>query len=131
MSEPIVLLTTHRINAGDLERLTEVNREWVEFVKAQPHSLASHLYYSEDGTEVTNVLVFADTEAAEFHLQTAGDRIHRALEIAETTKVQVYGAPGPVLQQVIHRNWDAGVQVTAMEGHAGGFTRDIPAVGVA
>ena len=67
--------------------------------------------------------IHPDAESAEFHMQVAHPAIGRALELVDTLAVDVYGQPGPILQQALDANAAAGAVVKVRPARLGGFLR--------
>jgi quinol monooxygenase YgiN len=126
MSAPFIFVTTHTINDGKLDDYLEQNREFVEFLEANEPGLQEfHVYMNDRRTQVTFLFVFPDAEAADVHMQVASEKIGRGLKITETARLEVYGTPGPVLQQALSRNAEMGVPVSVKPNHLGGFSRQV------
>lgn len=112
MAAPFTLITTHRVEDGGLDRLEELGRAFAESIDAnEPDALQFHLYLSEDGTELTHVLVVRDADAMDRHFQVSGELIGASLELARTDAILALGEPGPILSQVLARNAAEGVHV--------------------
>lgn len=96
----------------------------MEFLEAnEPRLLDFHAAMNEQQTEVTFLFVFPDAEAAEVHMQVAREHIGRGLEITRTTRLEVFGTPGPVLQQALNANAELGASLSVKPNHLGGFSR--------
>jgi hypothetical protein len=46
-----------------------------------------------------------------------------ALALSETSSIEVFGTPGPVLREVLRQNQEQGVHVRVEPNHLDGFTR--------
>lgn len=124
MTEPFIFVTTHALNEGELEAYMAQNREFLAFLEAnEPRLLDFRVYMNQDQTEVTFVFVFPDADAADAHFRVAQDYIARGLQITTTARLEVYGAPGPLLQQALDGNAQLGVPVSVKPNHLGGFSR--------
>ena len=124
MSEPFVFITSHTLNDGELEAYMQQNSEFVAFLAAnEPRLLDFRVYMNDEQTEVTFLFVFPDAEAADAHLQLAQDYIARGLQITKTARLEVFGTPGPLLQQALDGNAAQGVAVDVKPNHLGGFSR--------
>jgi quinol monooxygenase YgiN len=124
MPVPFVFVTTHAINDGKLADYMRQHEAFVELVEArEPRLLEFEAYMNEARTEVTFLFVFADAESADAHLQVAHEQIAQGLEITRTARLEVYGKPGPILQQVLQANVAAGVPVSIKAESLGGFSR--------
>lgn len=124
MASPFILITTHRVQDGQLEALEQLGREFVASIEAnEPSALGFQLYVSDDGSELTHVLIEEDAAAMDRHFQVSGELIGRSLELAETTAILALGQPGPVLSQVLDRNAGAGVAITVLPRPMDGILR--------
>jgi hypothetical protein len=124
VSTPFVFISTHAVKKGTLEAVKQWSREFAELTEAnEPRLLAWQLFINEDQSEVSSVLILPDAAAMDVHLQVAGEMIGKGLELAPTISLQSYGAPGPVLQNVLNMNAEAGVTVTVKSSSVNGFTR--------
>jgi hypothetical protein len=124
MPAPFIFITTHAINNGQLEDYLVHLGEVLEFIEAnEPSLLDLQIYMNDPQTEVTFVRVFPDAAAADVHLQTLGEHIGRGLEMTQTARLEVYGTPGPVLEQVLGASAEQGVPLTIKPNHRGGLSR--------
>jgi hypothetical protein len=124
MTTPFVFVTTHSINDGKLSEYLAQHEAFTELVREQePHLLHFGAFMNQDRTEVTFLFVFADAESAETHLKIAHDKIAQGLEITRTARLEVFGQPGPMLQQVLRANGSAGVPVSIKAQFLGGYSR--------
>lgn len=122
--QPFIYLSTHAIKQGKQEEIRTWYDEFLALVEEkEPRLLASQLYLNDPQTEGTIVLVHPDAESMDYHLQVTGDKIGEGLELAPVESIQIYGTPGPVLQQVLQRNEEAGVTVTVSPRNLGGLSR--------
>jgi hypothetical protein len=51
------------------------------------------------------------------------EKISEALALSETSSIEVFGTPGPVLREVLRQNQEQGVHVRVEPNHLDGFTR--------
>jgi quinol monooxygenase YgiN len=124
VNQPVILITTHRVQDGRAADLARLSDEFVESIETgEPGALEFGLYLSEDGTQLTHVVVQRDAEAMDTHMQRSSDLIARSLQIAETTSIRTLGTPGPILGQVLERNAEAGVPVEVQAVQLAGFSR--------
>jgi hypothetical protein len=123
MSEPFVFITTHTINEGALEQIEELSRAFTDRVEASDTGLlAFHFYVSDDGTQVASVQVHRDAASMDAYLPVVGELIGQALALTRTDHIEVYGTPGPVLQEALRHNEEQGARVHVMSRHLEGFT---------
>ncbi len=124
MTSPFVLVTTHRINPGNLGPFTALNEEYLDFVEHnEPQMLAHVSSLSADGTVVSLVQIHPDAASADHHLEVAGPRILAAADLIQNVGIDVYGTPGPLLQAAIAYNAASGVPVRVFDASLGGFSR--------
>jgi hypothetical protein len=124
MPDPFVFVTTHTVNDGEVDSIKELSRTFTDLVEAADSGLiAFHFYISEDGTEVANIQVHANAASMDAYLPVAQKKISEALQLSNTTSIEVFGSPGPVLRQVLRHNEDQGVRVRLKPTHLDGFTR--------
>jgi hypothetical protein len=57
------------------------------------------------------------------YLPLVQELIQQALELTKTTSIEVYGTPGPVVQQVLRMNAEQGVLVRVKPARISGFVR--------
>jgi hypothetical protein len=130
MSEPFIFVTTHAINDGERDQIEDLAKRFRELVEASDTGLvAFHFYLSDDGTEVSNVQVHADAASMEAYLPLVQAQITEALELSRTTRIDVFGTPGPILREVLRQNEAMGVAVRVLPIHLDGFTRSAIRVG--
>jgi hypothetical protein len=128
MSEPLIFVTTATLEEDASEAFEEGSTALVALAEASDNSLvAYHFHLSEDGSTVANVQVHADAESMDAYLLLAQKQIAQTVELTTITSIDVFGRPGPVLQQALQHNTERGVPVRIMPVHLGGITRH-PAV---
>jgi hypothetical protein len=125
-SQPLVFVTTHSINDGLQDEYRRQQDVFTRFVEEnEPDLLHFDVYTNDAEDEVTFLFVFADAAAGDFHMQVSRDRIAEGLEITRTARLEVYGTPGPALQQVLDMNRDMGVPVSIKQHLVAGFDRRV------
>jgi hypothetical protein len=125
MPAPFIFVTTHRISEGRLEEFTALAEQYLQFVEAhEPDMVAHYAYLDEDGTEVSLVQVHPDAASAERHMQVAGELIGRGIALTDaTTRIEVYGRPGPIVGRAVAANAENGATVSVKATGLGHFTR--------
>lgn len=124
MSEPLIFVSRHAVNDGELERVRTLSEEFRELVEeADTGLVAYHFHVSDDGREVSNVQVHADAASMDAYLPLVEGKIEEALNVLETRRIEVFGTPGPVVADVLERNAEQGVEVMVTPGHLTGFSR--------
>lgn len=123
MTDPFILLTTNTINPGEVDRVKELSRRFMERIQAADTGLlAFHFYLNDEGTEVSNVQVHRNAGSMDAYLPVAQELIQDALSLTRTVSIDVYGTPGPVVQQVLRMNADQGARVRVTSDRISGFT---------
>jgi len=124
MSEPVVLISKHKIREGKLEGLGPFTEEVMPMIKAsKPGTVFQGAYVSEDGSEASFVHVFPDAEAFEHHLIGADDRIARTHEFTEPVSMEIFGSPGEKTLQMFREMESRGISFTLRPEYLGGFIR--------
>jgi len=120
----LTFVTTHTINPGQLEAIRRLGREFADHVEAnEPGLVAFHFYVDAAGTEVASVQVHPDAATMDRYLGVAEPKIREALELSSTSRVEVFGTPGPLLAQVLAHTAELGAEVVVKGEHLAGFTR--------
>lgn len=124
MSEPFIFISNHRVKEGRLEELRRLCGEYADFVEAnEPRAMGFRLSIDDDGPRLSHIIVQPDATAMDEHMRVAQQRIGAALQLVDTTSVEVYGEPGPVLAEALRHNAEMGVPVTIASERLGGFMR--------
>lgn len=128
MPEPLVFITTHAVADGRTEAIAQLGERFAAHVEALDLPIAAfHFHLSEDGREVTNVQLHESAASMDAYLPAVQDLIGEALELSSTTTIDVLGAPGPTLREVLSRNAANGARVRIRPRHVAGFTRGMGA----
>jgi hypothetical protein len=129
MPAPFVFVTTHRVGDGSLDELRTAAARYAQFVEAnEPGMLAHCSYLDEDGRELSLVHVHSTAEAADLHMKAAADLIGQGVALTDgNVRIEVYGAPGPVLAQAMAANAANGTQVSVKAENLAGFARHVSA----
>jgi hypothetical protein len=123
VSEPLIFVTTATLDEAAFETIKELSAALVALAEASGNGVvAYHFHVSEEVSSVSNVQVHADAESMDAYLLVAQDQIAKAVELTKITSIDVFGRPGPVLQQALQHNAEQGVPVRIMPTHLGGIT---------
>jgi hypothetical protein len=126
MSDPLIFATTHEVNEGELQRITDLSKEFSDLVETSDTGLlAFHFHLGADQRTISNVQVHRDAASMEAYLPIVGEKIAAALALSRTLTIDVFGEPGPILQEVLRHNEEQGVHVRVMPTHLHGFTRGV------
>ena len=102
MTEPIVLVSTHKIKEGKLDAFRKPSQEVAPLIEAnKPQTIVFLGYVNKEGTEVTTVHVFPDAAGMELHMEGVGERAQRAAEFLEFDRLEVYGRPSERIVQAM------------------------------
>ena len=128
MSTPFIFVSTHTINEGKLDDFMGQLRLFAEFVEVnEPNLIDFKAFLDDDQTEVSLVFVYPDSDAADHHLQLAGDLIAKGFAITEQARLEVYGQPGPLLERALKGNRERGVPVSVKANAVAEVTRSAAA----
>lgn len=128
MSEPFIFVSHHRVKDGRLDELRELCATYSAYVEAnEPRALGFRLSLDDDGPRLSHILVQPDADAMDEHVKGAHQHIGAALELVDTTSIEVYGVPGPVLAEALRHNAGMGVPVSIASRRLGGFARPVAA----
>jgi hypothetical protein len=126
MPQPFILITTSTIKDGELDNVTALSTRFADLIEEHDTGLMSfHFYIDDGGTRVSNVQVHRDAESMEAYLPVAQPLIAEALELTQTEAIDVFGAPGPMFQQVLRMNAEQGAIVRVSPSHVAGFTEGV------
>jgi hypothetical protein len=124
MSEPIVLISKHKIKEGKLEGLRSLTKEVMPMIEAsKPGTVFQGAYVSENGSEASFVHVFPDADAFEHHLIGADDRSARTSDFTEPVSMEIFGPPGEKIIQMFREMESRGISFTLRPQYLGGFIR--------
>jgi hypothetical protein len=128
MSQPIVFISHHRIKPGKVEELRSLTREiWSTMEVEKPRTLMNLAYVNEQGTEVTFMHAFADTEAMVLHWEGADERTQLAYQYIEPIGFEIYGSAGDQIVEGMRGEATAtGATLTLVPEFVTGFLRLTP-----
>jgi quinol monooxygenase YgiN len=131
MSEPIVYVSTWRIKPGRFEEYRRFYAALVEAVETNEPAVSAFLAFgSDDGSEITNVHVYADQVVLDRHMQVLGEQmgvlpgdLGEGMDALEPVQVQVLGRPSGSAAEMDRGLADSGVPFVTKTRFLGGFTR--------
>ena len=123
MAEPLIFVTTATINNGEFETVTALSVALIALAEARAGLVAYQFHVSEDRNSLSNVQIHADAESMDAYLQAAHEQIANAVELTTISSIEVFGTPGPVLQQALQHNAEQGVPVRVLPIYLNGITR--------
>lgn len=104
MSDLIIYVDHSEIRETKLDQLKAAMNELVEFVEAnEPQLIAYHVYFNDDGTEMTVLHVHRDSASLEFHMKVAGPAFLKFAEFIKLLAIDVYGKPSEDLVKRLQR----------------------------
>jgi hypothetical protein len=126
MSGPFIFIATNKVREGKLE--DEKNRVpgWVQFIyDNEPRTIGFHEYRNADGTEVEYIQIHPDTDSFEHHMRVLAEKSDLSYQatLEGTTDIRIYGQPTEAILEMLEEAAGAGVPVTILPEHFGGFTR--------
>jgi len=124
MSEPIVLISHHKMKQDKIDAFRKVHQEKTLLLQEQkPDTIVFLAYAGEDGGEVSFVHVFPDAEAMDIHFQGADERSKQAYEFMQPKSMEIYGLPNDGVLEMMKQIAESGVVVSIDTDHLGGFLR--------
>jgi len=125
MPGPIVFISHSRVKAGSLEGLRDFLATGAPLLQTdKPRTLAFLPYLNEDGTELSIVHLFADSESFAIHLDGVAERSAAADAFIETTGFEIYGRPSDgVLEAMRQAAAQSGVSLRLEHESLAGFLR--------
>jgi hypothetical protein len=93
--------------------------------RLRPRLIAFNEYANEEGTEVAVVQIHPDADSMLSHMELIAERAASAYAetIEATTSIQVFGAPGAAVADMLRGQAGAGVPIGVKPHFLGGFTR--------
>jgi quinol monooxygenase YgiN len=122
MREPIILIDKWKIREGKLEEFKDAARDFVDFVfENEPQLIAYNVYVDEESNQCTVVQIHPQSESIDFHMEVAGPRFGRFMELYEPGgRIEVHGRPADhILERMQQTARQFGVAVVLKELYAG------------
>lgn len=124
MSEPIVFVSKLRLKEGKLEEYKQFTRETTKWLEAnRPRTVAILEYFSEDGTELSIVIIFADADAMQVHMQGLGELPTKSFEYLEPVSLEIYGKPNEATLEMMKMIGGSAVAFNINPHSIGGYAR--------
>jgi hypothetical protein len=118
---PIVFVSHFRIKTGHEDEFQEMANQVIPNLDAtKPRTAFQHFYLDKDGTSVSIVHVFPDSEAFDLHMEGASDRTQAAMEFLEPIGFELYGEP---TESFMAAMGDASGMLRIEPTHMGGYDR--------
>ena len=131
MGEPIAYVSTYRIKEGRFADYQRFYAALVEAVEQNEPEVTAFLAYGEaNGSEITNIHVFADEVVLDQHMRLIGEQVgllprdlSAALESMEPVRIHVFGTPAGTAAEMDQGIADSGVPFESKPRFLGGFAR--------
>ncbi|MGH2641805.1 MAG: hypothetical protein ACRDGO_08925 [Actinomycetota bacterium] len=129
MSEPVVFISHFGIREGTLDDLRRLSEDVIEALREdKPRTVLYLAYLDEKGTEVSFLHAFPDAESMDLHFEGVDERVKAAYEYIEPRGWEIYGRPSDdAMDSMRQAATGAGVPLTVLPDHLGGFLRLQPA----
>lgn len=126
---PVFFISHFEVKEGKLDELRALSEELqAELVQSKPNTVAYLSYLDEGGTRLSILHAFTDAEAMDVHFQGADERSAAAYEFIEPRGWEIYGQASDGALEGMRREAEAaGVSLTVLPDHVGGFLRMQPA----
>ena len=124
MSEPIVIISHHRIREGKLDAFRAFLPQGTQRIWEQKVGTLVFLAYAdEDSGEVSFVHVFPDAEAVDAHIEGVDERSKQAYEFMQPKSFEIYGTPSDEVLEMMEPTTGSGVTLSINKDYIGGFLR--------
>jgi hypothetical protein len=124
MPAPIILISNQRLKPGQFEAYKARYANAVQrFLASRPGTLAHSAYLSENGTDVSVVIAFADVDAMEAHMLGLGSSPQKAQESMDFVSIEIYGAPSAATLAAIQNMVGKGVPLSIRPRVIDGYIR--------
>ena len=118
MTSEIRIVGEFTINEGKTEAFKELIKTAIETVRSnEPDTLRYEFYFNEDETACYPLELFRNSQAVLTHLEDVGAIVSKLSEVAQITRVEIYGNASDELKQALA---PFGAKFFK---HWGGFTR--------
>lgn len=103
MSGPLIFVSHSKVKPGKLETYRAHCTAAAELVETEePQMIGFHLYESEDGTQVSTVMVHPDAESLDTHFKLYAERLaDRVADAVDTHEITIYGRPSDAALQFL------------------------------
>lgn len=129
MSEPVVFISHFGIKEGALDDMKRLSADVFDRLRGEkPRTVLFLAYLDEQGTEVCFLHAFPDAESMDIHFEGVDERVAAAYQYLEPGGWEIYGRPSEeALESMRQAAAAAGVSLTVLPEHLGGFLRLQPA----
>jgi hypothetical protein len=129
VSEPVVFISHFGIKEGMLDDMRRLSGDVMERLRGEkPRTVLFLAYLDEQGTEISFLHAFPDAESMDLHFEGVDERVAAAYEYLVPRGWEIYGRPNEgALEMMRQSAATAGVSLTVLPDHLGGFLRLQPA----
>jgi hypothetical protein len=129
MPEPVVFISHFGIKEGTLDDMKRLSENVFENLHdGKPRTVLFLAYLDEQGTEVSFLHAFPDAESMDLHFEGVDERVRAAYQFLVPRGWEIYGRPSEAALESIRQSAaTAGVSLTVLPEHLGGFLRLRPA----
>jgi hypothetical protein len=129
MSEPVVFISHFEVRGGALPDLKRHSADVMARLREdKPQTVLFLAYLDEEGTEVSFLHAFPDADAMDAHFEGVQERVAAAYQYLEPRGWEIYGQPNESAMETMRQSAAAaGVSLTVLPDHLGGFLRLQPA----
>jgi quinol monooxygenase YgiN len=118
MSDQVVYVDRFTVREGRLEDFRRYASEMTELVKVkEPETKSFNYYIDDEGREGTAVFVFANADAADFHLGVASDKFQEGAELLSSTDIELLGPASDRAAQMA-KAFGANIKTGSLAGFA-------------
>jgi hypothetical protein len=125
MSEPVVFISHFKVKEGTLRDLQRLAADVIAQLREdKPRTVVYLAYLDEAGTEIAFLHAFPDADSMDAHFEGVDERVAAAYRYVEPLGWELYGKPnGAALETLRQAASSAGVSLTVLPDHIGGFLR--------
>jgi len=124
MSGPFIYVGTWTIKPGRLEDARKACAAHIDMIERnEPRLIAFHMYFDPDGLKAGVVQLHPDAESMDTHMKLISEHLASMDFIGEIVHEQAFGTPTDSFSELLRGYADAGIPVTVLGEHEGGFTR--------
>jgi hypothetical protein len=129
MSEPVVFISHFKVKEGTLPDLKRLTADVLERLREEkPRTVLFLAYLDEQASEVSFLHAFPDAESMDLHFEGVDERVAAAYQYLEPRGWEIYGKPNDrAMESMRESATSAGVALTVLPDHLGGFLRLQPA----
>ncbi len=129
MSEPVVFISHFKVKEGMLDDLRRLSADVMSRLRSEkPRTVVFLAYLDEQGTEISFLHTFPDAESMDLHFEGVDERVAAAYQYLEPRGWEIYGRPNEgAMERMRQGAAEAGVTLTVLPDHLGGFLRLQPA----